>query len=264
VTGDDGWRLVFDGRFDAGDGTLDRSRWLPWYLPHWSSRSAAAARYRIVAGALHLRIDDDQLPWCPEFDGELRVSSVQTAEFAGPLGSRVGQHPVQPGCIVREEQADERPYAPSSGRVELRARAVADPRMMVALWMIGLGDAPGRGGEVCVAEIFGRSVGPEGADVGMGIHAFDDATLVEDFATVHVRFDVTEAHAYQATWGGGGAEFAIDGVIVRRCATAPTYPLALMLGIYRFPRGPDDPPDAAPTPSPTFIVERVRGYVPSG
>ncbi|MEV4331840.1 hypothetical protein AB0K02_15095 [Streptomyces sp. NPDC049597] len=62
-----GYILEFDESFD--DANLNDSRWLPYYLPHWSSREAARARYHIEQGALNLLIEEDQKPWCPEFDG---------------------------------------------------------------------------------------------------------------------------------------------------------------------------------------------------
>src|SRR5688572_4943958 len=62
-----GYVLDFEDTFD-GDA-LDPTKWLPHYLPHWSSREAAAARYTVGGGELRLRIEPDQKPWCPEFDG---------------------------------------------------------------------------------------------------------------------------------------------------------------------------------------------------
>ncbi|MET9634278.1 hypothetical protein ABZX92_43175 [Lentzea sp. NPDC006480] len=71
-----GRELEFEDRFT----TLDR--WRPHYLPHWSSRAATAARYTTGHG-LTLRIDADQQPWCPEFDGDTRVSGFQSALTSG-------------------------------------------------------------------------------------------------------------------------------------------------------------------------------------
>jgi hypothetical protein len=56
----DGYVLDFDEDFDAP--TLGRSRWLPHYLPQWSSRSASEARYELTGSYLGLRIDEDQEP----------------------------------------------------------------------------------------------------------------------------------------------------------------------------------------------------------
>ena len=95
-----GYELEFQDTFD-GD-TLDQSRWLPHYLPQWSSREAAAARYQLGDGTLRLRIEANQPPWCPEFDGQTRVSSLQTGVFAGPVGSAVGQSRFKPDLVVRQ------------------------------------------------------------------------------------------------------------------------------------------------------------------
>jgi hypothetical protein len=89
----------FEDRFKGPE--LDERRWLPYYLPQWSSRERAAARYE-VGGGLRLLIEEDQPPWCPEWDGDVRVSSLQTGVFSGPLGSEVGQHRFTPRAVVRE------------------------------------------------------------------------------------------------------------------------------------------------------------------
>jgi hypothetical protein len=72
--------LEFEDTFE-GD-VLDLNCWLPYYLPHWSSRERSAARYEIGDGLLRLLIEEDQQPWCPELDGDIPVSSLQTGEFA--------------------------------------------------------------------------------------------------------------------------------------------------------------------------------------
>ncbi len=77
--------------------TLDERLWIPHYLPHWSSREAGAARYEVGGGLLRLKIDADQGRWNRDVDGELRVSSLQTGLFAGPVGSDIGQHRFQRG-----------------------------------------------------------------------------------------------------------------------------------------------------------------------
>jgi hypothetical protein len=249
------YELEFDESF-AGD-TLDRSRWLPHYLPHWSSRGRSAARYRIGEGVLRLRVEEDQEPWCPELDGELRVSSLQTGVFAGPLGSTIGQHRFHPDAVVREEQENVRLYTPRYGRIELRAKAIDDPRAMVALWLIGYGDQPGRSGEICVCEIFGREVGPASALVGVGIHPFGDPKLVDEFEKVRIDVDVRDFHTYAAEWTPDGVTFLVDGVPVKRVAQSPDYPLQLMLDIYEFPAEAGEAPGDYPK---EFVVDYVRGY----
>lgn len=244
--------LEFEDTFAGGE--LDRGKWLPHYLPHWSDRRRAAARYRLGDGTLRLRIEADQEPWCPALDGETRVSSLQTGSFAGPLGSAVGQHRFHPDAVVTEEQPNVRLYTPHYGRVELQARMPADPHCMAALWLIGYEDEPERSGELCVCEVFGRDVEPGSAAVGMGVHPFGDPALTDDFEAVQLPIDVREPHEYAAEWTPNGASFHVDGELVRTVPQAPGYPLQLMLGIYEFagaPRGgyPKE-----------FVVESVRGY----
>ena len=79
--------------------------------------------------------------------------------------------------VVREEQPAERLHTPRYGIIETRLRASADPRCMIALWMIGYEDRPERSGEICVFEIFGRDVASGRAGVGMGVHPHHDVPI---------------------------------------------------------------------------------------
>lgn len=243
---------------------LDASRWLPYHLPHWSSRARSAARYS-VRGRLELRIDADQEPWCPELDGATRVSSLQTGLVAGPLGSTVGQHRFSPDAVVREEQAEARLYTPHHGLVEMTASAHIDDRAMVALWMIGLEDVPERSAEICVAEIFGRDLREGSAAIGMGVHPFGDPSIRDDFAAVRLPVDVREPHTYGVRWEPGRVAFYVDRRLVRVVDQAPDYPMQLMLGIYGFgavePGGRGTPGEGYPQ---RFVVKRVLGYRPAG
>ena len=248
----------------AGDA-LDRARWLPYHLPHWSSRAQAAARYTVADGRLELRVDADQEPWCPELDGSTRVSSLQTGLVAGPVGSTVGQHRFSADAVVREAQAEARLYTPHFGLVEMTASARIDDRAMVALWMIGLEDAPERSAEICVAEIFGRDLRPGSAAVGMGVHPFGDPTVGDDFSAERLPIDVRATHTYGVRWEPGRVAFYVDRCLVRVVDQAPDYPMQLMLGIYDFAgaQAPDAAaaPDAAGYPQ-RFVVERVLGHRP--
>jgi hypothetical protein len=243
----------FDESFEGGE--LDRSRWLPFYLPHWSSRERSAARYSVEGGRLRLRIDADQQPWCREFDGEVRVSSVQTGAFAGPVGGGVGQHRFDPGLVVREAQENVRLYTPLYGRIELRAKASGDQDAMVALWMIGYEDEPGRSAEICVCEIFGRNVGGDETVVGVGLHPFGDPHIVDDFTDVPVPIDAREFHVYAADWTADRVVFSVDGAPIKTVDQSPAYPMQLMLGIYEFPPARAERPGAYPK---EFVVDYVR------
>jgi Glycosyl hydrolases family 16 len=254
----DGYELEFEDRFD-GD-TLDRDRWLPWYLPQWSSRAAAAARYRLGGGQLRLRIEADQPPWCPEFDGQTRVSSLQTGVFAGPVGSPVGQSRFKPELVVREAQDNVRLYTPQYGLFELRAKALDDPRNMVALWMIGYEDEPDRSAEICICEIFGHSVAPDRAGIGMGLRPFADPRIRDAFSVEQVAIDAREFHTYAAEWTPEHVAFFVDHQLVKTVAQSPGYPMQFMLNIYEFPDAETDGP-AHPYPK-EFVVDWFRGYRP--
>ncbi len=255
-----GYELAFEDTFD-GDA-LDQARWLPYYLPQWSSRQAAAARYQLGGGVLRLLIEADQPPWCPDFDGQTRVSSLQTGVFAGPVGSTVGQHRFHPGLVVRQAQPAARLYTPQYGLVELRAKAVDDPRCMVALWMIGYEDQPDRSAEICICEVFGRNVTADRVGVGMGVHPFGDPAIREEFSVEDLRIDARQFHVYAAEWTPQYVAFFVDHRLVKTVEQSPAYPMQLMLGIYEFP-------DDAPTTQPArrypkqFVVDYVRGYRPT-
>ena len=246
------WELEFEDTFE-GD-TLDPGRWIPHYLPQWSGRERSAARYEVGGGSLRLLIEADQEPWCPELDGDLRVSSLQTGVFAGPVGSGIGQHRFHPDAVVREAQRNVRLYTPRYGRIELRAQALDDPRAMVALWLIGYEDEPARSAEICVCEIFGRDVRPDGALVGMGVHPFGDPAIIDEFAAEPVPVDARELHEYAAEWTRDRVAFFVDGRLVKTVRQSPAYPMQLMLSIYEFPgEGGGAYPKA-------FVVDAVRGY----
>ncbi len=252
--GIDGWTLEFEDDFEGPE--LDRSKWLPHHLPQWSSASRSAARYELADGCLILRIDHDQQPWCPEFDGGTRVSSLQTGVYAGELGSQIGQHRFKPDVVVREVQTPRRLYTPRYGAFLMCARAELDADSMVALWMIGYEDEPERSAEICICEIFGSEVTSGAARVGMGVHPFGDPRLTDDFAKVEVAIDVRRFHDYAAVWTPAGVSFHIDGIQVRTVEQSPDYPMQFMLGIYNFA----DLPAPEPSPSKRFVIDSFQGF----
>jgi hypothetical protein len=237
----------FSDRFASP--TLDLSVWCPHYLPAWSSRAATAASYRLGSAGLVLDVPVGHPLWCPgDHDPPLRVSGIQSGSWSGPVGSPYGQQRFRPGLVVREEQPRFEGWLPRSGRVAITAGMSLSPRSMAALWLSGVEDDPEQlqCGELCVFEVFGRSLGPgtdPSAEVGVGIKPFRDPALVDDFAARRVPIDVSEVHTYAMDWDAHEAVFTIDGAVVRRCARPPTYAMQLMLAVFDFPEwstGDDD------------------------
>lgn len=233
-----------DGRFlERFDGVaLDSRRWLPHYLPAWSSRAATAASYRMGAEGLVLEIPPDHPLWCPgDHEPPLRVSGIQSGNWSGPVGSTRGQQRYREGLTVREQQERFEGWLPSGGRVAIRARMELSPRSMAALWLSGFEDDPAqlRCGELCVVEVFGRSLGPAeapSAEVGVGIKPFRDPALTDDFGAPRLPIDVTQPHTYAVDWDAEEAVFTVDGEVVRRCPRPPTYPMQVMVAVFDFPQ----------------------------
>jgi hypothetical protein len=243
----------FEDRFEAP--TLDEDTWLPHYLPAWSSRAASAATYAVGDG-LRLTVPVDAPLWCPDtHPTPLRVSGVQS-------GSWAGQQRFRPDQVVVSPEPPFDGWLPSCAdgpaRVEVTARMTLSPRSMAALWMSGYEDDPEalECGELCVFEVFGRSLTPTSAEVGVGIKAFRDPALREDFSAPRVAIDVTEPHTYACDWTRDEAVFTVDEQVVRRCARPPAYRLQLMIAVFDFP---DDSTGDDADLVPELVVERVAG-----
>lgn len=249
-----GYELVFADEFDAPE--LDRSKWLPFHLPQWSSRAASGARYRIADSRIELTVAADQPAWCPEFDGGIRVSTLQSGVFAGPLGSPHGQVRFNPALRVREAHAEERLYVPRYGYVEMRARMSIGPGQMAALWMPGFEEVPAHSGEICIMEIFGDSIADGRAGLGHGIKPIHDPLLRAEFIDAPIALDVTVDHIYAAEWTPDGVRFLLDGQLLHETTQSPAYPLQLMVEVYEL--------RAEGLPPPTLSVDWVRGWTKTG
>ena len=251
------YELKFDEDFDGEE--LDRSKWLPHYLPHWAGLEASAARYSIADGELSLRIDADQPVWHPEAAPGMRVSNLQTGHLAGPVGSTVGQHRTDDRLTVREQVPPATLFTPRYGLIEARVRAIADPACMVALWLIGLEERPEDSAEICVFEIFGRDVTRDSARVGVGVKAHGDPRVAGDFDQVRFDGDATEWHVYGAEWTDDAVHFFLDDRHVKSVAQSIGYPMQLMLNVYEFDA--PEQPRAEHYPK-VFPVDFVRGRRP--
>jgi hypothetical protein len=251
------YELEFDEQFDTP--VLDASRWVTHYVPQWTTPDRSGARYNIANGIITFRIDADQRPWRPE-EGELRVSSIQTGTWSGPLGSPHGQHRHAPGQQVRTAQESRRLYTPSTGAVEATLRADIDPTTMLAFWLIGFEeDSPVQSGEICVVELFGKAIGHEMSELSLGIKAHHDPRLTDDMVNPRLPIDTSEWHIYGAEWNADQVRFYVDDALVHTVDQGIDYPMQIMLGMFEFPPGEQLPPGNYPK---TGAARSVRGYRP--
>jgi Glycosyl hydrolases family 16 len=246
--------LPFEDHFD--DPVLDTAVWIPHYLPQWSSRAASAAVYDIADSCLRLHLPEGHPLWCPADHPPLRVSGVQSGVFSGPVGSTVGQQPVRPGAVVREEQPAYWGWTPRYGHLEMRARATLTPRSMAAWWLVGLEDRAERCAELCVMEVFGDTMdATPSAAVGMGTHPFRDPRMVEDFAAPRLDLDIGEFHTYAVDWRPDRAVLLVDGEPVRTVGVTPDYPMQTMLAVFDFP---EKAVPGEPYVEPELVIDHIR------
>lgn len=257
-----GYRLDFDDEFSGDD--LNRRKWLPFHLPQWSSRERAAANYRLHDGNLILQITEEQQPWCPEFDGLNRCSSIQTGVFSGPVGSKIGQHRFSQACIVRERQESVRTYTPQYGYFELRAKGLDTPTNHVAFWMIGYEDSPEKSAEIAIMEIFGKHVSADSSRVGYGVHPWSDPAIRNEFYEDLFQIDATRYHIYAAEWTPTHIDVFIDNHKIRTINQSPSYQMQFMLGMYERPPQADETEitDESASYPKTFAIDYFRAYQP--
>jgi Glycosyl hydrolases family 16 len=254
------YRLEFNDEFS--DTELSNEKWVLHYLPQWSSKEKSKPNYHLANDNLILEITQNQLPWCPEFNGKVKCSSIQTGLFSGKLGSQLGQHRFNPLCVVREEQDTIRKYTPQYGYFEIRARAIStDSNIVVALWMIGFEDTPEKSGEICIVEIKGKNVSQQTSLVGYGIHPFGDETLRDEFYEDTFNVDVTDFHVYAASWTPDKVDFYFDNRKIRSISQSPHYPMQIMLNIYELPVEHPIQHNSYPK---QFEIDYIRAYKPIG
>lgn len=245
---------------DEFQGThLDINKWIPYYLPQWSSKERSKPQYYFENGNLILAITKDQEPWCPEFNGNVKCSSIQTGLYSGKLGTDKGQHKFNKQCVVREEQINEKKYLPQYGYFEIRAKSPDTKSNVVALWMIGYEENPEESAEICIFEIKGINVEKNSSIIGYGVHKFNDPHLKEEFYEEKFDVDVTEFHIYAAEWTPEKINFFIDNKLIRTINQSPAYPMQFMLNIYEVPIEEEKNGLDLIYPK-KFEIDYVRGY----
>ena len=239
---------------------LDPETWLANYLPAWSSRTATAATYELAPEELRLFIPPAAGLWCEaHHKTPLRVSGIQSGNRSGPVGSHDGQQRFAHDIIVREFQPTFRGWLPTAGQVSIRCRMELSARSMAAMWLSGFEERPTDAGELCVVEVFGRSVAADGsAEIGVGVKALYDPRLTQDFVAPRLDVDVSDFHTYSVAWGQGVSSFIIDGKVVHSSPQSPDYPMQLMVAVFDFP---DWSSGADHGHVPALVVGRIDGDV---
>lgn len=221
--------LMYD---DFNAEQLNTDYWHEFYLPQWSSRELSKPRYRIENSILKLYIADDQKPWCPQWNGDVKVSNLQTGVFSGPLHSSFGQHHFTKDLSVRQQQKKEIKVALEHGRVELKARANITKENVAALWLIGLEERAQESAEICLFELKGENVGSDQSIIGYGVHPFSDPTIKDCFYEEAFAIDTRAWNTYAFDWDASGIDFYINGKLIKRITETPKYKMQLMLNLY--------------------------------
>jgi hypothetical protein len=247
---------AFVDDFDSAE--LDTTVWFPYYLPAWSSRELTRASYRLAASELRLFIPRDQGVWCADEHPEpLRVSGIQSGSYSGSVGTTKGQQRFRADQRVREQQPRLEGWLPSSGTVAIRCRMDLSPRSMAAMWLSGFEEHSDDAGEICVVEVFGRSIRDNrSAEIGVGVKKLHDPRLVHDFKAPQLELDVAEFHTYAVEWDEQRADFFVDHARIHSTARPPTYPLQAMLAVFDFPDETNGYDDHL---VPSLDVDWVRG-----
>jgi hypothetical protein len=223
-------QIIFEDDFNQD--ILDTNKWFPHYLPHWSNLENSAAFYKISDSVLRLHIEKDQNSWCPEFDGNNKVSGLQTGHYSGEMGSPIGQHRFRKELEVRSFQPELRLFLPLYCRLEMRARTKLQSNNLAALWLIGYEDEPDKSGEITLFEVFGCNVGENGTRIGRGIKKINDPMLQDEFEDSEVLINTEDWHTYSMDWRPTGVLFYIDDLLISKTSQSPNYPMQLMLNFY--------------------------------
>lgn len=257
-----GYSLDFNDEFDGPELSLDK--WIPFYLPHWSSGERSRPNYTFRDGNLVLQITREQQPWCPEFDGENRASVIQSGQFSGPRGSKTGQLRFNRDLVVREEQQNVKKYTPQYGYIEIRSKGLDSGGNHVSLWMCGYEDKPEKSAEICLFEIVGARTTPTSSRINYGVHKWTDPAITEEFYEEVFELDARAYHIFAVEWTPTHLDFYIDNQKIRTIRQSPVYEMQIYLGMFEDPsekgwNGPFDPNRPYPK---EFVVDYVRVYRP--
>ena len=224
-----GYTLDFSDEFNGT--TLNTSTWLPYYLPHWSTRTLSAAHYNVSNGALNLQLVSGQKPWCPTYDPGVKVSSICTYEknylhrFAGT------------NMALNHSESEFNGYTTKYGYFEIRAKGPScGGGGHCAWWMIGCQDDQDSNGlnytqsaEIdCTENLFSNmnSWSPK-------IHPWSDNNIVNTTFNITTAGNAAnEYHIYAIDWTPNGVGYYFDNKMYAFTTSSPSYRMMTMFSIY--------------------------------
>lgn len=221
-----GYTLDFQEEFSSS--TLDTSKWMTQYLPHWTDTPAdTEARYSIADGVLTQRIDADQPKWDADVEPNLVSSAFQTF-------NRDYWHKYRSGLVNHSTPLFDG-YKTRYGYFEIRAKfGTTGGGGHQAWWLVGTDDASTNSvnPEIDIVEsFFSRPNNWRIAAYGWGDPNFIGSWYLSD-AAVPSGSPTTEFHKYAMDWTPTQLRFYYDDVLYRTVNEAPNMPMGMILNIY--------------------------------
>ncbi|GAA4441779.1 family 16 glycosylhydrolase [Actinokineospora soli] len=222
-----GYTLDFQEEFSGT--SLDTSKWLPYYLPHWTpTRENAKARYTIANGVLTERLDADTPAWNAQYDGTVKISSIQSynADY---------WHRFNYSMPLDHSEPTFNGYTTRYGYFEVRAKlANVGGGGHQAFWLVGTDDktSTSQNPEIDMIEtFFSKPTTWRIAAYGWGDPDFlGQWTLHED--PVPSGSPTQEYHVYGMDWSPTKLDFYYDNQLYKTINDAPNMPMGMIMGIY--------------------------------
>ncbi|MEU1425310.1 family 16 glycosylhydrolase [Kitasatospora sp. NPDC005751] len=222
-----GYTLDFDEEFDGS--TLNTNKWLPSYLPHWTSTPQnAQARYTIANGNLTERLDADTPAWNSQYDGTVKISSIQSYE-------KDWWHRFNDAMPNDHHEPDFNGYSTKYGYFEIRAKnSNVGGGGHQAFWLVGTDDttSANANSEIDMIEtFFSKPANWRIAAYGWSDPDFLSSWYLSD-TTVPSGSPTTEYHVYGMDWTPTQLNFYYDNQLYKTVNDAPNSPMGMILGIY--------------------------------
>lgn len=220
-----GYTLDFSEEF--GGTTLDTSKWMPNYLPHWvptEDFADTAARYTISNGTIKLRVEENQPPWNPDQDGTVVSSAIQTY-------NQNNWHAFNGSAVNRNNLPTFDGYSTKYGYFEVRAKnSNAGGGGHQALWLVGTNTTGGQS-EIDMIETFFST--PDKWNINM--YGWGDPDFFSSWQGERVPVTGTpteEFHIYAMDWTPTELRFYYDGQLVKTFNDAPNTAMGIIMNIY--------------------------------